>query len=277
MRLLSLLPVGLAVFISACGGSDRSPASPTPSQPVVTTANVAIVGPQVVLTGSSVTYSATATLSTGARISNARPTTWSIDNTDVAMINGASDGIGELTGRGQGTATITATYQGASGTFSVLVRAASEQAGGANLAISFKPDPVTGSRTACPGLSLPPPTWTFTEVIAETAGVGFKLETITLNLYDENEKIIYLSSEPEEDYFPPNSVFEEEFCTSLFASGSGYYSDSWEGVDDRGNRLAFASRRLRLLPVAGASPTASRIPFAPTAVPLVVRKLHRVR
>jgi len=101
--------------------------------------NLAIIGPQVVLTGSSVTYSAIATLSNGATNRNARPTTWNADNADVAIIRSAPDGIGELTGLGPGTATINAIHQGTSTTFSVRVRVMSEQKGGANLATSFMP------------------------------------------------------------------------------------------------------------------------------------------
>ena len=276
-RMRSLLSVGLAVLLSACGESRRSPTSPAPLQPTFRVTNVAIVGPPVVLTGSSVTYSVTATLSSGGTVANAKPTTWSSDNADVATIDSASDGIGELTARGPGTAAITAMYQGTSGNFSVHVRDMNEQIGGSNLAISFTPDPVPGSQTQCPGFPLPPPTWRFTELITETQGVGFKVEIATVSLYDENGRQVYLASDPEEYYFPPNSAFIEEACISLFGARGGFFADSFNGADDRGDQLAFASSRLRLLPVAGGSKTSGLISPVRTTGEMVVRTLRRVR
>ena len=99
----------------------------------------------------------------------------------------------------------------------------------------------------------------------------------TLNLYDENGRLVYLSSEPEEYYFPPNSVFVEEGCISLFGAPSGFYADSLNGVDDRGAQLAFASSRLRLLPAAGASARSHPISSVPTTGGTVTRTLRRVR
>ena len=79
-----LCVVACLVLASACGGgggSGNSPASPTSLIAALT-----IVGPHVVPAGSSASYSATATSSTGAQITNPRPTTWSTDNTNVATI-----------------------------------------------------------------------------------------------------------------------------------------------------------------------------------------------
>ena len=101
---------------------------------------------------------------------------------------------------------------------------------------------------------------------------------MTLNLYDENGDVVYTDSIPEKDYFPANSVFEEDFCTSLFGGPSGFYADIVEGVDDKGNRLAFSASRLRLLPVAGNSPAASAMSPVPMAPGAVARgTLRRVR
>ena len=276
MGVRCLLSVGLGVFVLACGGS-RSPTSPTLPPPAFTVTNLAIAGPPVVLTGSSVTYSVTATLSSGDTVRNAKPTAWNTDNPVVATINSAGDGFGELTARGQGTATITATYQGTSATLSVDVRDMHKQTGGADLTISFMPDPVPASQIQCPGTPFPPPTWRFTELFTETQGVGFKVEMATLSLYDENGKLVYLSTEPEEYYFPPNSVFMEEGCVFLFGALSGFYADSLNGVDDRGEQLAFASTRLRLLPVAAVSPTSNPISLVPKTGGMVTRTLRRVR
>ena len=113
-----------------------------------------------------------------------------------------------------------------------------EQKGGANLAISFTPDPVPASQMRCPS-GLSPPTWAFTEVIRETQGVGFTVEMATLALYNEDGKVIYLATEPEEYYFAPNSVFMEESCV-FGSSAGGFYSDSLEVeilVDGASSRL----------------------------------------
>jgi hypothetical protein len=274
-----LLPLGFVVLsVSACGGHGSSPVPPTSpsSRPIpaaVPVTNVAISGPQVVLSGSSVTYSVTATFADGTMIHNAAPTTWRTDNGDVATISSAPDGIGELTGLGPGTTTITAIYQGMSATFAAQVRVMSEQKGGANLAISFTPDPVPASRMKCPN-GFPAPTWSFTETITETQGVGFTQEMVTLVLYNDQGNVIYLATEPEKYYFPPNSVFVEDGCLFGAATG-GFYSDSFEGVDDKGNRLAFASR-LRLLPLAGVSPTSGQVSPIPIAPGTLLRTLHRI-
>jgi hypothetical protein len=243
LRLPFLLAVVGALLVAACGEGRSSPTSPSSSS----TATLAIVGPAVALTGTSVTYSLTVSLPGGGG-GNARPTTWSIDNTGVATILSASDGVGELTALGPGAATITAMYHGATVTQPLIVRDASEQTGGANLAISFSPDLPLSSPAPCPGYPLSPPTWSFTETIAETRGIGFKVEMATIALYGENGNQIYLSTDPEDYYFPPNSAFVEESCLSLFGWTSGFYMDGLNGADDLGNQLTFASSRLRLLP-----------------------------
>jgi hypothetical protein len=279
-QLYALVAVGVWVLVSACGGSD-SPAASSPS-PVLapaglTVTGLTIFGPQVVPTGSDVTYSATATLSNGAISANVRPTTWSSENGDVATIRSAPDGIGELNARRQGMVTISATHQGQVRTFIVDIRDSSRPETGANLEISYTPDPVPGRAMRCPtGIDPGTPTWTFTETIAETFGVGFTQENVSFTLYDEGGTVVYTDTFPEKYYFPANSVFAEEFCMSVFGRQSGFYADVYEGVDDLGNRRAFTTARLRLIVVGGAS-AASSVPAEVSSQPIMRRSRQRIR
>jgi hypothetical protein len=271
---------GIALLVSGCG-EHETPGSPTPRPPPQVSPSVtslAIVGPLVVPSNSNVTYSANATMSNGVVTGNVRPTTWSVDNASVATINSAADGVGELAARQEGKVTIIATHQGQSSTLLVEVRDTSRQHGGAELTISYAPNPVPGSSSACPAFGLGTPTWTFTETIAETKGVGFTQETVTLNLYDDQERLIYTATEVERFRIDANAVFAEEFCTSLFGQLNGFYSDVFEGVDDSGNRLAFGGTRVRLLPVGTNVPASlqlSPVPLPPGAV--IRSRLRRVR
>jgi Big-like domain-containing protein len=276
-----VLAVGVGVLVSACGGSDSPAASspsPVPAPAGLTVTGLTIFGPQVVPTGSDVTYSATATLSNGVISANVRPTTWSSENGDVATIRSAPDGIGELNARRQGTVTISATHQGQVSTFIVDIRDSRRPETGANLEISYTPDPVPGRAMRCPtGIDPGTPTWTFTETIAETFGVGFTQENVSFTLYDEGGTVVYTDTFPEKYYFPANSVFAEEFCMSLFARQSGFYADVYEGVDDLGNRRAFTrTARLRLIAVGGASAALS-VPAEVSSQPIMRRSRQRIR
>jgi hypothetical protein len=231
----------------------------------------------MVPTGSNVNYSATAKMSSGSVFTRIRQVAWSSDNVDVAAMISAPDGIGELTGRREGTVTITATSEGKSSTLRVDVRDARATNTGANLVIDFTPDPAPGRQTRCqtgadPGV----PSWTFTERITETLNVGFTQENLSFTVYDDSGIVIYTDSFDEKYYFPPNSSFSEEFCTSLFGVGSGFYADVYEGVDDLGNRRAFAGGRLRLLPVGGARALSSLL-VSPTSRPLTRGGRRRIR
>ena len=276
-----VLAVGVGALVSSCGESD-SPAATSPS-PVsaragLTVTGLTIFGPQIVPTGSDVTYSATATLSNGAITANVRPTMWSSDNAEVATIRSAPDGIGELNAKRQGMATISATHQGQVSTFIVDVQDARRPPAGANLEISFTPDPVPGRAMRCPtGIDPGTPTWTFTETITETSGVGFTQENVSFTLYDEGGTVIYTDTFSEKFYFSANSVFAEEFCMSLFARQSGFYADVYEGVDDLGNRRAFTrTARLRLNAVGGGSGLSSA-PAQVSSQPIVRHSRQRIR
>jgi len=272
MRLSGILPVGLGVLLTACGGGGRSPVSPSGTASDTAT-GLRIAGPDAVLTGYSEKYDATATLSNGGTINQATAT-WNTDDAGVATIN--SNGV--LRGQRPGTATITAMYRGATATKSVqvLAKPASKAfPARANLVISYRPDPVQGSVTGCPNPDPGTPTWSYSLVITETGGVGFNLKTYTWNLYNESGSFFYGGPEDEEQYFAPDSVFVEEVCHSLLGVPSGTTEDIMDGVDDNGNQLRF-SNRLRLLPVAPVSSTSSLIAPNPIA-PGVFRLLHRVR
>lgn len=276
-----VVAVGVGVLISACGGSD-GPVASSPS-PVTARAGLAVTGltifgPQIVPTGSDVTYSATATLANGVISANVRPTTWSSDNAEVATIRSAPDGIGELSARRQGTVTISATYLGQVTTFIVDIRDSSRPETGANLEIAYTPDPVPGRAMRCPtGIDTGTPTWTFTETITETSGVGFTQENVSFTLYDEGGTVIYTDTFPERYYFPANSVFAEEFCMSLFARQSGFYADVYEGVDDLGNRRAFTRTARLRLNAAGGGLSVSSVPGQVSSQPIARRSRQRVR
>jgi len=274
----SLLSLSLFVFfVSACGESGSSPPSPTSPSPTSTATlpatDLTIAGLDVVLPGYSVKYDATATLSNGVTIYHAAAT-WTTDDAGVSTIN--SNGV--LTGQRQGTATVTATYRGATATTTVRVSAKPSSKpfpARANLMISYSPDPVPGSLAPCTGPGTP--TWSYSLVITETQGVGFNLKVFTWNLHDEDGRQIYSEGIPEEEYFAPNSVFVEEVCTSLAGRPNGSTEDILGGVDDNGHPLTFASNRLRFLPVVGIPPTSS--PISPTVLAPrpTVRARHRVR
>ena len=284
LQRISVLVIALCMgwFISACNGGSSPAPSPTtvpapmtvPSLPQVS--SVDIVGPRAVPAGSDVTYRATAKLANGGLLTNARPTTWTVDDPEAVSIRSAPDGIGELSAKRAGTVTLTATHQLHTGTLTIEIRDVRSIPSGANLAISFSPDPVPGRQRQCSGLDQSVPSWTFTETVSETLGVGFTLENLSFTLYDNSGNSIYSDTFPEKDYFPANSVFSEEFCSSLFGQLSGFYADVYEGVDDQGNRRAFAGGRLRLLPVA-AAPAPSSLFVAPTPHVIVRGVRQRVR
>jgi Bacterial Ig-like domain (group 2) len=265
-------------FVSACGGSGSSvttPVSPTLSPPTATApaTDLRIAGPDLVLTGYSAKYDATATLSNGVMIYHTNEA-WNTDNTDVATIN--SNGV--LTGHAPGVGTITATYRGAVATASVRIMAPSRPFP-ARMVISFRPDPVPGSLTPCTGAFWrgQTPTWSSDEVFNETHGVGFTLEVETLNFYNQDGLRIGGNNFREDYYFPPNSEFIEDGCMALGGSPNGFFDTVLDGVDDNGNHLTFASRRLRLLPVAGVSPASRPFSLAPMGPGAMVRALRRVR
>lgn len=276
-----VLAVGVGALVSSCGGSDNpatSSPSPVPARGGLTVTGLTIFGPQVVPTGSDVTYSATATLSNGVITANVRPTVWTTDNADVATIRTAPDGIGELNARRQGTVTISATYQAQVSTFIVDVQDTKRPQAGANLEISFTPDPVPGRAMRCPtGSDVGIPTWTFTETITETSGAGFTQENVSFTLYDEGGTVIYTDTFAEKFYFPANSVFAEELCMSLFARQSGFYADVYEGVDDLGNRRAFTRTARLRLNAGGGGPGLSSVPVEASSQPIVRRSRQRIR
>jgi hypothetical protein len=274
-----LLSVLIVVFVAACGSSPVSPLSPTPPSstgPSTATApatDLRIAGADVVLTGYSIKYDATATLSNGATIYHAQ-TTWNTSDPSIATIN--SEGV--LTGQKPGAATITGTYRGATAAVSIRVSPkplSRPSPAKANLVLSYAPDPVPGSPTPCPGFR-DGPSWRYVPAIAETGGVGFNLTVFIWNLYDEGGSLTFFENEPAEEYFAANSVVVgEEVCISGSIGGrpNGAVEDILNGVDDNGNQVTFARRR-QLLPVNGVSPTSRSLPVAPMPFGLVVRTAY---
>jgi len=240
-----LLRWGLLVaLVPGCGGNGSSPVSPTTAQ--ATVASLTVVGPSIVMRGSSASYTVTARLVDGTRTPNATPVSWTTGNVSVATVTDQ----GRVTAHGPGTATITATYEGRSATAVVRVPVNNDNPGGANLAISFEPDPVPGSLTPCTGAFWrgQTPTWSDIETIKETQGVGFTLRVLTYNYYNQDGGLASTISFQENHYFPPYDEHVEDGCVALGGSPSGSFEEILEGVDDNGNQLTFA-RQLRLLPV----------------------------
>lgn len=245
-RSLAVQVICVAVLsAAACGpGSRVTPVSPTPTSSDATATGITITGPMSILTGETVLFDATATLSNGNTIYHLSEA-WSTDNANVATI--VRKGI--LTAHGPGDVTVGIMYRGASATTTVRVSGQTTNSfhGSANLTIAFNPDPVPASRVPC-GSPTDLPTWDFEAVYKETQGVGFTVKLEIVNLYTDAE--LYGTEIYKYDYyFAPGSQFREEDCTNLGGAPSGFMEDIVQGVDDNGNRLSFRTR-VRLLPLA---------------------------
>jgi hypothetical protein len=260
----------LLLIAPGCGEDASGPVSPTSAQSAVK-----IIGPYVVPVGSRAIYDATATWSNGS-VAPATPSTWTVDNPDVATIEFPLGSSVILIGNAPGTATITVTHQRSSAAFTLEVRAAVSRADAARLEVSYRPDPVPGSATACPEYPLGIRSWAFAVVLTETNGIGFRLATETFEILDDAGGSVYVDTQPADEHIAANSTVGEEVCLGFLGHPytSGFVSTAWEGVDDNGNRLAFASSRLRLSPVAAASsPTSTSLLPAPGLAAALLRSL----
>jgi hypothetical protein len=114
-----LLLIALIALAAACGGSDSTPTAPT--QPALTVTGLTVSGLDAIRTGFFATFTAQATMSDGS--TQTVTPTWSSSNPDVASV--ASNG--DVTALVNGSSTITATYQGRTG--SKTVRAVSNFGG----------------------------------------------------------------------------------------------------------------------------------------------------
>jgi len=107
----------LTLVVAACGGEESTPTAPTstaaPAAPSVSA--LRIDGADAVRTGLSSDYTVTAVLSNGT--TQAVTPTWSSSAASVASV----DGSGRVTGQSHGSATLTATHQGATTTKSISV------------------------------------------------------------------------------------------------------------------------------------------------------------
>jgi hypothetical protein len=109
-----MLVIGLALNVSACGNSS-SPTAPSAAPTVV---SIAVTGGLTLsASGQTSQLSANAAFSNGTTQSVTSLAAWQSSNTGV--VNVSSSGL--LTAVGNGSATVTATYQGISGTAQVTV------------------------------------------------------------------------------------------------------------------------------------------------------------
>jgi hypothetical protein len=125
-----------------------------------------------------------------------------------------------------------------------------------NLDVSFRPNPAPGSQTAC-DFSPTTPTWRIELVIRETQGVAFTIQSFTTNFFDADGNLINSFPETETVRIPARGSVSFITCLHLGGRTSGFLSVAVGGRDDRRNQLTFSSTRLRLLPVAGVSPSNS--------------------
>jgi hypothetical protein len=113
-RLPIALFVSAAVLLAGCGGSKSSPAAP--SAPAVT--SLTVTGTATLTSkGQTAPLTATVTLSNGTTQIVTGQATWQSSNIIVATVSSG----GLVTSAGDGEATITASYQGISGTMRVTV------------------------------------------------------------------------------------------------------------------------------------------------------------
>jgi hypothetical protein len=118
-RLSVIVLIVLIALTAGCGGSDSSPTAPTPAAPTVT--GLTVSGLDAIRTGFFFTFTAQATMSDGS--SQTVTPAWSSSNPEIATV--ASNG--DVSALVNGTSTITATYQGRTG--SKAVRAVSNFGG----------------------------------------------------------------------------------------------------------------------------------------------------
>ena len=100
------LIVVAAVVAVGCGGGDSTPTSPTPATPTVT--GLTVTGLDTIRTNFFANFTAQSTMSDGS--TQTVTPAWSSTNPEVASV--AANG--DVSGISNGTATITATYQGRS-------------------------------------------------------------------------------------------------------------------------------------------------------------------
>jgi hypothetical protein len=128
----------------------------------------------------------------------------------------------------------------------------------ANLDLSFRPDPAPGSRTAC-DFSPTTPTWRITFAVRETQGIGFTAQAFTFNAFDADGNLLGSPRQTVNARIPARGSDTFGICLHLGGRTAGYLSVVMSGRDDRRNQLSFGSARLRLLPVAGVSPSNSAL------------------
>lgn len=112
---LQLLATCIALG-AACGGGGTTPPTPT-TPPPPTLSGLTITGLDALRTGFFSDYTATATLSDGSTQNVTTQATWSTGNASVAT----AEANGRISGQTHGSTTVTATYQGRTGSKAVNV------------------------------------------------------------------------------------------------------------------------------------------------------------
>ena len=142
--------------ITATAGGQTATATLAVQQPTVTSIVLTPASPTIA-SGTAIQLSATATYSDGSTQTIAAAT-WSSSNTSVATVGDSASSKGLATSIAAGSATISATYNGASGTTAVTVTAVSGAAGRfvytanqTNWVFGYILDQATGGLTAVPG------------------------------------------------------------------------------------------------------------------------------
>jgi len=107
-----------SVLAWSCGGSSsNTPTAPSPAAPPSVTSIAVTGGATLTAAGQTSQMTATATFSDGSTQNVTASATWQSSNASTATVSAA----GVVTAVGSGTATVTATYQGRSGSISLTL------------------------------------------------------------------------------------------------------------------------------------------------------------
>lgn len=127
----------------------------------------------------------------------------------------------------------------------------------ANLAITFTPNPPPKATPGCSGSSS---SWLYTATLTETTGIGINISKFTWDFYDATGNLFSTQTNNSGDFsaffndcgaastrIAPNGRACGNLCISFGGAPiSGSVVMTFYGTDDRGNKVIFASSRLRL-------------------------------
>lgn len=106
----------VAILVTSCGGGTDSPTTSTAPTAIVT--SLAVIGASSLTVGQTSQFTAMASLSNGTIQEVTNQTSWQSSNPSIATVSAS----GLMTALTTGSTTITATYQGKSGTADVAVQ-----------------------------------------------------------------------------------------------------------------------------------------------------------